>query len=504
MPTDHRIRITAPAITLLILATVIAGLIAFTAIDGISHSRALAAMAALIASAALAYRLAKHRRPPLPEAPSRGVLALSTIATIVVLVQLVRLTVFIVDANQTSWSVAPWNAWLTQHSCVSAYWAAANEARSISDLYGDDLTTGSTAGTARPAPRKLGALYVDPYEYPPTFLLLPRALLFAAPDFFSFRALWFALNLAIVAGSLIVVARRTTPIAGTTALWLAPIVLAPLAITSTLQIGNVQLACVALSMLGMLWIDDEQSQRFRLPLGALALAFAVVSKLYPGMLLIYLAAQRRWRALAWTCAWCLILVLIGLWDLGATPHLAFLDHLPKLLSGEAFRALTNPRGVSGNMSVPGIVFKLGVVYGVPHMSFDAARVVGWIYTLIAVAITIQLARLKMPKEWQPLAWLSILTLATLRSPLLPPYGTFAPLWLAVIILAVSWSHPRKRVVALFMVAILSPVTPSQTLLPPSLHAIVTFAQTLTALALVIVTMRSSGSHSIQNSPAILK
>jgi len=37
--------------------------------------------------------------------------------------------------------------------------------------------------------------------------------------------------------------------------------------------------------------------------------------------------------------------------------------------------------------------------------------------------------------------------------------------------------------------ILIPVTPAQTLLAPQVHAIVTFAQTLTAFALVVVALR---------------
>ena len=34
--------------------------------------------------------------------------------------------------------------------------------------------------------------------------------------------------------------------------------------------------------------------------------------------------------------------------------------------------------------MPGLVFKLKL-WGVPHMGFDAMRIVGWVYTLVVVA-----------------------------------------------------------------------------------------------------------------------
>lgn len=72
------------------------------------------------------------------------------------------------------------------------------------------------------------------------------------------------------------------------------------------------------------------------------------------------------------------------------------------------------------MSVPGIVFKLGL-YGVPGLSFGAAKIVGWAYTAIVIGATVHLARRPLAHAYEPLAWLAILVLATLRSPLLPPY-----------------------------------------------------------------------------------
>jgi hypothetical protein len=453
------------AVVLLVTASTLAAIVALAATSALTGSMGASIATAVGAGGFVGWLLRHHPVLRPSEPPARGVRVLSIAACLAVLVQLVRLTVFIEDANRPRWSVAPWNAWILGHSCVTAYWVSGREVRAMPDLYADASAPRTEPG-ARPAPRKLGPLYLDVYEYPPTFLLLPRVLMRAAPDFFDFRRLWYALNVAVVVIGLVAIARRLEGPAGPGLLWLSAVVLAPPAIMTTLQIGNVQLACVALAMLAMLAMEDD-APPVVLALGALGLAFATVSKLYPGVLVVYLLARRRWRAFGCTVAWGVLLGLIGLADLGIAPHRAFLEHLPRLLSGEAFAALANPRGVSGNMSVPGLVFKLGVVYGIPGMSYTAARVVGW----------------------EPAAWLAILIAATLRSPLLPPYGAFPPLWLAVVFLAAHWNEPRARLVAIAMVLVFTPVNASQTLLPPSVHAIVTTVQTVVALALVLMALR---------------
>jgi hypothetical protein len=83
-----------------------------------------------------------------------------------------------------------------------------------------------------------GPFLVDVYEYPPTFLPLPRLMAAATPDFWQFRRLWFALNLAGVALCLVAIARRFDAALGTQAVWLTPWVLVSPSIVGTLQAGN--------------------------------------------------------------------------------------------------------------------------------------------------------------------------------------------------------------------------------------------------------------------------
>ena len=107
--------------------------------------------------------------------------------------------------------------------------------------------------------------------------------------------------------------------------------------------------------------------------------------------------------------------------------------------------------------VPGIVLKLRM-FGVPHMSFEAMRIAGWIYTAILIGATVQIARRPVASRVEPLTWLAILGLATLRSPFLVGYGAFQAVWI-VTILAAVWRHEaRTRAWALGLWLLLVPTT----------------------------------------------
>ena len=285
-------------------------------------------------------------------------LAFST-GAIVMLAQLAVLSAFIVNPNLGVWAATPWRPWHSAHSCVSSYWLAATQA-TATNIYDDALYSRPQADpTARRQPRRMGALIIDVYEYPPTFLPLPRLLSLGAPDFWRFRRLWFALNLAGIVLGLVAIARRVDASLGTHAVWLTPWALAAPSVIGTLQAGNVQLLFLVLSAVAMLLFE-----RRRPAAGGLLLAYAIVSKLYPGVLVLYLLLRRDWRALGWTAAIGTALVLVTVVDVGWTPMAAFADHLPKILSGEAFPGLRAAPAIAVNESVPGIVFKLGL-FGVP-------------------------------------------------------------------------------------------------------------------------------------------
>ena len=191
--------------------------------------------------------------------------------------------------------------------------------------------------------------------------------------------------------------------------------------------GNFQVMTLAVSMAGMAMFSRRHDAA-----GGVLLGFAVVGKVFPGMLLLYLAARRAWRPVLATCIGAILIVLLALWDMGLAPFAAFVHHLPRLLGGEAFAAFRNPAAVAANLSIPGLVFKLRF-FGLPDLGFGAAKLVGWIYTLIAVAVTVLLAR---RGRGGPVAWITVLVLASLRSPFLPTaYAAVAPLWLLTLLAA---------------------------------------------------------------------
>jgi hypothetical protein len=462
----------------------LAGIVAFTATAGLVDSMPLATSVAVAAAGAA---IAWLRRSPagaasIAAAPrwSRRAYA---VGAALLLLQLVPLTAFVIDPYAAAWPARPWRVWISEHSCVSSYWMAATIIERRPDIYADDIYAVPQADqTARRRPRKLGPLNIDAYEYPPTFLPIPRLLASVTEDFWQFRRLWFALNLAGVTLCLVAVARRVDATLGTHATWLTPWVLAPPVIVGTLQVGNIQLLVIGAALAAMLLFE-----RGRHATGGALLAYATASKLFPGILLLYLLLRRDWRAVGWTAVWAVVLLGLTLADVGTAPFVVFTEHLPRLLTGEAFPAFRNPNAIGVNESIPGLVFKIGLLGG-PSLGFGAARVVGWIYTVVVVAATVWLARRRPSDGLEPLAWLVILILATMRSPFLPLYAAFPSLWLATLLAAVAWSRPTVRATAIAWWIVLA-LHLGQAYPPPVVQALWTFVHTVAAFALVGLTVR---------------
>ncbi len=421
------------------------------------------------------------------ERTGTGFRVVAVVGALVLAVMLIRLFVFAqapAPLPAIGWSVTPWNAFVTRHACTTAYWQAATEVERGPDVYAPaNYSTGRVGPDGREIPRFIGPYAVDPYEYPPTFLLLPRALTAIAPGFPQFRLLWGFMNLALVIAAVALVARRVDRQNGSRSLWLAPLAIVPLTVFHVFQSGNAQLFFVALSMLGMLAFE-----RGRHAVGGLLLAYAIVGKLFPGLLMIYLAVRRDWRALAWTTAWALGLTLATIADIGWAPFSAFLDHMPKLLSGEAFPMLRMQGPPDVSQSVPGLVLKLPR-FGGPALPFEALKIAGWIFSVVIVWATARLALRPIAPRLAPLAWLVILGLATLRSPFLPGYGAFQGVWVAAILLAVTWSDARLRALALLLWAPLLWMTAGPTTLPPVAIATATTLQTIAILTLFGLAVR---------------
>lgn len=416
---------------------------------GLRAPFAVAAPIGLAAGAVAAWLLRTRRLLVLePGAVTRPLAIVSAVATLLALVQLGRLTLYMHDPTRAELSFQPASEWEVRHNCATSYYVAAGAADRTPDFYADSLYSARSDDLATPRkPLMLGPFRIDVFEYPPPFLLLPRAILQVAPEFREFRALWFGQSGLFLLAVMLWIPRFFPPATATRALlWLPLLWLAPSTI-SVLQKGNMQPMVIASGLLAM-----GLFERRRFSWGGLVLAFATVSKLYPGMLVVHLLAQRQWRAVAWTAVFMAAFTLASGLDLGAGAYQAFASHLPGLMSGEAFPAFRNPMAIATNMSVPGIVYKLRL-FGADGVGFDEMRWAGWLYTLLAIGATVWLARREMRTEEKPLAWIAILVLATFRSPFLPmTYGVFPGVWLLCLLAARF--EPTARTVAGFVLLLL--------------------------------------------------
>jgi len=225
--------------------------------------------------------------------------------------------------------------------------------------------------------------------------------------------------------------------------------------------------------------------------GGALLAFVTVSKLFPGLLLVYLLVRRQWRALAWTTGLIAVLIAISLLDTGWAPYRAFLDHLPRLLGSEAFPAFRRPGGVAVNYSVPGMAFKLQL-FGVTGASFGVMKIVGWIYTLIVLVATVVVARRTANREEEPLAWLTILILASLRSPFLPAYAVIPVVWLLTLLAATVATTVRTLCGVVLAWAILNIALPHQAANPPDprLMSVILLLPQAVIVILIALALRS--------------
>jgi len=425
---------------------------------GLAKSRWVAVLLSIAVAAVVAWIAWNRRVLSLDEkATSRALSIVFVLAAISSLVQLTRLCVFIVNPAAVGYALGPnRGVGLTpRHLCMTAYFVAAQSVATVLNIYDENLYSlptqnpdvrgfSAAKGETMRKPRTIGSFDLDGYEYPPPFLLLPQTLAFVTPQLLNFRMLWFALNGSLVLIGLLAVAQMFDPVTGTRVLLLSPLVLGADMTISTLQIENVEAAIFSLAMLAMVFFAQR-----RYAAGGALLAFATVSKLFPGMLIVHLAARREWRALAWTVGLCAALVGISFLDTGRAPYSAFLHQLPRLLSGEAFTPLRNPANVASNLSVPGLLFKLKF-FGLPNGSYEGMKVVGSIYTLILLAATAVIAKKRLTRNEQPIIWLVILILAALRSPFLPQYGLFAVLWLLTLLAATV--VPAVRTLSLVLIA----------------------------------------------------
>ncbi len=342
--------------------------------------------------------------------------------------QMARLSTFMGDSSRGDLSALPTLPLLVNHSCLTAYVEgtrlAAEGAENIYDAkYWPDLQTErtiETAFTGRYAPFGL-----DTFEYPPAFLLLPHILLSWLPDYASQRALWFGFNGLLLAAGLWVVAAWIGGRTEVRALLAVPIIFISFPTLLVLQVGNVHVSVIVLSVLAMVAFE-----RKRYALGGAMLAFTIASKISPGLLILMLLIQRRFREVLWTAGFGAGFVLLTTLVFGLGPIQMFLFYqLPHLASGEALRFLAWEQNLPVNLAPFGLPFKLaylGMNVGDP---WKLAKLINHLFTAMILVLTVIAARKQGGARVKAELWLSVLALGTLRSPLAPAYAMVPLFWL---------------------------------------------------------------------------
>ncbi len=352
------------------------------------------------------------------------------------LISTARLSIFMGDPNQVDDQVLPGVDFLATHSCLTAYvHADALTRQGVHNVYDTQWWHGSEGMPPLPAgvEKPYQPFFLDYYAYPPAFLLGMAPLAPFEHDFPAQRALWFGLNGLLLAAGLWIVARWIGGPNAHRVLLLAPLFFGSMPVLATLQVGNFQIAVVMLAILAMVAFD-----RHRHATGGALLAFAILSKLSPGIFGIVLLAQRRWRSAAWTAGFGAALIALSLLTLGMDPTMSFLTYtLPRLSSGETFAFLDDrPFSILTNMAPFGLPFKLQL------MGLDIAdpwvvgRRLGQAYTLTLIILAVLAVRGRGDRRAQALTWMSLLVLAALQSPFAPGYTSLGLLW-AITLLSVD-------------------------------------------------------------------
>lgn len=338
-----------------------------------------------------------------------------------VLLQTARLSVFMINPALSQYSLFPGVKWYIEHCCLTAY---SESARLLGDREKNIYDPQNYYG------RKVASFNVDLYHYPPPFLLLPLMVIgVTGGDFLHVRAFWFALNALLLMLAMWLLIYRLEPGSRLRAIGMAPVIWLSMPVMAGLQVSNVQLIVISISVIAWAIFPRQAAA------GGMLLAMSSVAKIFPGILFVYLAAQRKWREVIWTAVFAIVLILLAFLIIGPHPFKMFIEYeMPRLSSGEAFSGpFSKLFAVARNMAPFGIPLKFGGL-GMPGMTLEIGRIVSMIYLLGVVSLAIWSAR-RQPRSNTEAAsiWLSLLSLGTLVSPFAPAsYVLSSLVWLVCI------------------------------------------------------------------------
>lgn len=377
-----------------------------------------------------------------------------------------RMAVFMVDHEDAHLSVRPDDPWRVEHSCLTAYTEAARFAENAApNIYEDKLYL----------KRHIATLKVDSYHYPPPFLLVPSILQGAAGGtYLDTRPVWFAFQVVLLVLCLLVLSRWIGGRDGELARLASALVLIAPTTLQTLQMGNFQVTAMGLAMLGMIGLCSAKPGWQAA--GGAVFAYAALSKVFPGVLGVYLIMTRRWRALGWVAAATLLWIALALFAYGAQPFESFVSYeMPRLSNGAAFPQAELPQLGAGNYSFYGVLVKLRT-FGVPGLDIENGLRLTSVYGLLVLGAAGLVAwrwqrrgtDRALPRLESAQLWLALLGLASFRSPFVgSAYAVFSTVWLVVLLLVGARTRLERVVWCALYVAFSAAVwfLPSPTAVP---------------------------------------
>jgi len=331
---------------------------------------------------------------------------------VLAVVQTSRLAAHQADLQVDWWVTTQHPDWCT-HQCLAMYvYVADLNRQGQANIYADELYPPFEVGGSPTTVENLESHLQCGFEYPPPFLVLPRILLGFTNDFHVIRPIWFAINglgflvAAVVLGSWIGGAR------GRLALWLLPAVWCAVPTLQAFQFGQFHLLAYALALGGMLAFE-----RRRASLGGALLAASVIVKIFPGVLLVLLATQRRWRELVATLIWMSVYTVAALPLLGTAPFTAFVtSKLPSMLDGSAFIAPADGDMMVailiGITALPWRLHNLGLTFLPEQLGPWMGHALG----LTVLAILWRARRATPSRAQAATFWLALLNLVVLLGP----------------------------------------------------------------------------------------
>jgi len=343
------------------------------------------------------------------------------------------LSVFMMDTFRPGFSALWIDPFYIRHNCFSPFWFAS---KMISDgrtgLYNLENTQ----------PYWIGIFKIDDFIYPLPMLLHARLMYLAiSKSFFTLRTAWFVIEMTTFAAALSSVGRWLGGEEGRRFLWLTPALLLATPILLSVQIGNIQLVILALSMMAMVAFDRDR------PIAGGAMLSYACFKIFPGILVFVLILQRRWRAVFWTSLFGLFYLGLTFVFLGRAPWHDFVTTgMSHLTSGTSWWFLYIPdlKDVAAiNQSIPGLAAKAAEVMPVSDIRLAIHRLNAPYALILAILAVFAAFRMEgTDKLTRAQVWMGLLALAALQSPFVPDvYALTAPLWLWALFMPRFWGRP---------------------------------------------------------------